>query len=156
MRFLEIDAVAEFLVPYDLVLHPHFDVFPFVSFYAFGTKLLPKLSRQLCIARQETRLKHRGLCQHIAIGLRDRFFDRPGRMSNFEAAVPEQIENLLHHFLEMRRNLLCPLPVEKHDIDIAKWIQLASAVSAKGNQCQGSTGRLFGAGSGERRSEDVS
>ena len=154
VRFLQINAVAEFLVPCDLISHAHFDVFPFVSLHALRTKLLAKLPGQFFITCEKTRLKHCGFCLHITIGLSDRFLDRACGMSNLEAAVPEQVKDLLHHFLKIRRNFLCSLPVQKHDVDVAKWIELATAISAQANQCQRRPRTFFSVERGDR-SEDV-
>ena len=76
-------------------------------------------------------------------------------MSNFEAAVPKQIEDLLYHFLETRRDFLRPLAGQKHDIDIAKWIEFAAPVSAERNQRQRNTGALLSRCSGDRGSENI-
>ena len=53
MGFLQIDSVAEFLVARDLILHAHFDVFSLMPLDALCTKLLPKFSRQLCVAGEK-------------------------------------------------------------------------------------------------------
>jgi hypothetical protein len=45
--------------------------------------------------------------------------------------------------------------VQKHDVDIAKWIELASAVSAQSNQGEGSPGRLVSASGSRSRTEYV-
>src|SRR5664279_4996137 len=57
-------------------------------------------------------------------------------MSHFETNVPKEIENLLHHLFDIWRNSAPALPVQKHDIDVAEWIELTAAVSAEGDECQ--------------------
>ena len=49
IRLLHVNAVAEFFVAGDLVLHPHLDVFALVAGYAFGTELLTKLLGEIDI-----------------------------------------------------------------------------------------------------------
>jgi hypothetical protein len=88
---LQINAVAEFFVPSDLILHAQLDVVAFVSDDAFRPKLFPKLFGQVCIAGEKPRLQHGSLCAHIAVGLRNGFFDRTRGVSNFESAVPQQV-----------------------------------------------------------------
>src|SRR4030095_2074377 len=88
VRFLEIDAVAEFLVPGDLILHAQFHVFSFISVDTLRTKLPPKFPCQLGIAREKPRFQHGSFCAHVLICLSDRFFDRALRVSNFKAAIP--------------------------------------------------------------------
>ena len=88
VRLLQIDAVAEFLVPGDLILHAQFHVFAFISVDALRTKLPPKFSCQLGIAREKPRFQHGSLCAHVLIGLSERFFNRARGVSNFEATVP--------------------------------------------------------------------
>src|SRR3954468_2921780 len=57
-------------------------------------------------------------------------------MANFETDVPEQIENLLRHLLNVGRNFAAILGMEQHHIDIAKWIQIATSISAKRDQSE--------------------
>ena len=51
-------------------------------------------------------------------------------MSNFETAVPKQIEYLFDHLLDLRRNFSRALAVQKHDVDVAKRIELPAAIAA--------------------------
>src|SRR4029453_12866620 len=88
VRLLQIYTVAEFLVPGDLVTHPQFHVFAFISIDALRTKLPPKFSCQFGIACEKPGFQHGSLCAHVLTGLSDRFFDRARGVSNFEAAVP--------------------------------------------------------------------
>ena len=77
-------------------------------------------------------------------------------MPNLETAVPKQIQNLIDHLLQVRRNL-CRRPVmQKHDIDVTKWIELAAAVSAKSYQRQWNLRLAISASSSGRAAEDVS
>jgi hypothetical protein len=64
--------------------------------------LLAEFPRQLCIAGEEPGLQHGGFREHVAIGLRNRFFDRTRGVSDPEATIPEKIKDLLHHFLQVR------------------------------------------------------
>ena len=122
-------------MPRDLILHAHFNIFPFVSLDAFRTKLLPKFARQFSVASEKARLQHRGLCAHITVGLRNRFFNGTRGVPHFETTVPEQIENLVHHFLQVRRNLVS-LPMQQHDVNVTERVELAPAISAESNQRQ--------------------
>ncbi|PYJ70775.1 MAG: hypothetical protein DME75_08675 [Verrucomicrobia bacterium] len=45
--------------------------------------------------------------------------------------------------------------VQKHDIDVAKWIELATSVSTKGDQCEGGPGRCVSASGGCGSAENV-
>ena len=45
--------------------------------------------------------------------------------------------------------------VQKHDIDVAKWIELATSVSTKGDQCEGSPGRCVSTSGGCGSAENV-
>ncbi len=136
MRLLQINAVAEFVMPGRLILHAQFRVFAFVTGDTFRPELFAKLIRQLGITGEIPRLEHRGFRKHIAVCLRDRFFDRASGMSHFETNIPKQIEDLLYHLFDIWRNPARALPVQKHDIDVAEWIELAAAVSAEGDECQ--------------------
>ena len=88
------------------------------------------------------------------IGLRNGFWSSAWNVQP-QAAVPEQVEDLLHHFLQIRRNFSLTLAVQNHNIDIAKRIQLATAISAKRNQCKRSPGRPAAMSSGGRSTENV-
>src|SRR5205823_14629293 len=56
-------------------------------------------------------------------------------VSNLEAAIPQRIENLIHHLLQVRRNLVS-LPMQQHDVNVTERIKLAPAISTESNQCQ--------------------
>ena len=99
--FLHINAIAELRMTRRLIAHSHLYVFPLMTGDAFCSKLLSKLSCQRRVTCEVTRLEHGRLCQHIAICLCDGFFNRAGGMANFEADIPEQIKNLLHHLLDV-------------------------------------------------------
>ena len=99
---LQVNAVAEFFVPDDLILHAQLDIVAFVSDDAFRTKLFPKFSRQISVASEKPRLQHGSFCAHIAVGLRNGFFDRTRRVSDFESAIPQQVQDLVYHVLQIR------------------------------------------------------
>ena len=86
---------------------------------------------ELRVACEETRFEHRGLRQHVAIGLRDRFFNRARRVADLESDVPQQIENLFDHFADLRWKRARLLPVKKHHVDVAERIELGPAVAAQ-------------------------
>ena len=134
--FLHINAVAEFAVTRLLIAHSHLDIFALRAGDAFGAKLIAKLVRQGAISGQEPRFEHCRLREHVAIRLRQCLFYRTRGMTDFEADVPEQIQNLLRHLFHVRRDFARAVSVQQHDIDIAKRIQFASAVSAQCGQCQ--------------------
>src|SRR5206468_4236590 len=112
----------------DLITHPGLDVFALVSGHAFKPELFAKFPGKIDVAGNKPRLEHGGFCQHITIGMPYRLFDRACGMTDLEAAVPKQVEQLLNHFLKIQRDFLTALPVQEHHIDVAKWIELASAV----------------------------
>ena len=130
----------------DLVFHAHLDVIPFVSHDAFGTKLLPKLSRQLRVAGEKPRLQHGGFRAHVTVGLHDGFLDRTRRVSNLESAVPQQVQDLVHHLLQVRRNFRA-LAMQEHHVNIAKRVEFAPAISSKSYQRQRRTGLAISASS---------
>src|SRR6266511_1031721 len=117
-----------------LVPHAHFHIFSFVSPDSLRTKLPSKLPCKLGIARKDPRLQHGGLCAHIAFGRSDRFFERARGVSHLEAAVPKKIKNLLHHLLQMWRDPLRPMLMQKHHVDVTERVELTPAVSAKCDQ----------------------
>jgi hypothetical protein len=77
-------------------------------------------------------------------------------MTDFETDIPEQIEDLLNDLLDVRRDLSGLWAVQKHHIDIAKGIELTSAISTQGNQCQRHPRYLLTTCRGRGRSENVS
>ena len=76
-------------------------------------------------------------------------------MADFEADIPEQIQNLLHDFGGVGRDLAGVLPVHEHNIDVAKRIQLAAAVAAERDERERCRRGALVACKPRRRSEDV-
>ena len=89
VRFLHVNAVAEFLVPRRLVLHAHGGVFALSAMDTLAPELIAKLLSECLISHDESRFQHRRLGQHVLIGKRDGLFNRAGRMPNFEPNIPE-------------------------------------------------------------------
>src|SRR2546430_6572427 len=143
-------------MPGYLVAHAHFNIFPFPSLDAFCTKLVAKFPRQLAVAGEKSRFQHRGFREHVAVRFSDRFLNGTRGVPNLEAAVPKQIQNLIDHLLQVRRNRCRRLVMQKHNIDITKWIELAAAVSAKSYQRQWNLRLAISASSSGRAAEDVS
>ena len=85
---LHINAATEFFMPRLLIAHTELKVFAFRAHHAFCPELLTKFLRQRAIAREKARFEHRGLREHVAICLRQRFFNRTRRMPDFETDVP--------------------------------------------------------------------
>ena len=52
-------------------------------------------------------------------------------MANLETDVPQEIEHLLHHLLDVWGNFLPAVGVKKHHIDVAARIEFAAAVAAQ-------------------------
>ena len=154
--FLQKNTVAEFFVAGDLIVHAHLDVVTFVAHNAFCAKLLPKFSSQLGVTREELRLQHCGLRAHIAVSLGNGFFDRTRGVSDFESAVPQKIQDLVHHLFQPRRNLR-GLSMQEHHIYVAERIELTPAISAKSNERQGQLKlAIFASSNGRRSTESVS
>ena len=134
--FLHVNAVAKFAVARLLIAHSHLDIFALGTAYAFGAKLIAKLASQRAISGQKPRFEHCRFREHVAIRLLQCLFHRTRGMTDLEADVPEQIQNLLRHLFHISRDFACAVSMQQHDIDIAKRIQLAAAVSTQCNQRQ--------------------
>ena len=122
IRLLQVDAVAEFGVACLLVAHSHCDVLPLMTFNTLGSELLAEGVRQFAITTNQTRFQHRRLRHHVGIGRGDGFFDRSGRVPNFESNVPKKIQDLLHDLAGRARDVASLLPMEEHYVHVAKWI----------------------------------
>ena len=64
-------------------------------------------------------------------------------MADLEANVPQQIENLFHHFRGIRRDARAAFIVEEHHVHVAKGIELAAAVTAERDHRQPRNSFLF-------------
>ena len=104
-----------------------------MSVDAFGTKLLPELLRQLAVASEKPRLQHGRFRAHVTVGLSNRFLNGPCGVSNLEAAVPQQIEHLIRHLLQVRRNLCHAMVMQHHHVNVTERVKLTPAISAKGD-----------------------
>src|ERR1043166_4525885 len=60
IRLLHVNAVAKLRVSHGLVLHPKFDIFPFVAPHAVGSKRLPEAPGQFLIPGEVPRFQHGG------------------------------------------------------------------------------------------------
>jgi hypothetical protein len=63
----------------------------------------------------------------------DRVGDTPRGVADFEADVPEHVENLLDHFGDARIETAASFLDEKQHVDVAVWIQFAPSVTAAGH-----------------------
>src|ERR1043165_1891876 len=127
---LDVNRVAKLGMTRDLILHPPLDVFANVAAHAVLPKGLAKSSCQGGIARERARFEHRGFGEHVLVRLRDRLTDRARGMADLEPDVPEQIQDLLDNLPGVGRNRAAIL-MEKHDVDVAKRIQLPSPITAE-------------------------
>src|SRR5205823_14979637 len=93
--------VSKLAVPRLLVAHSQLDVLAFGAGHAFYSKLIAKVLGERAIPDQETRLEHRRFRQHVAVGLGQRLFYRPRRVSDLETDVPKEVQNLLRHFFDI-------------------------------------------------------
>src|SRR5437868_3667728 len=60
-------------------------------------------------------------------------------MADLESDVPEQIENLLGHRFDVRRNSIA---MKEHHVHVAERVQLAATISAQSHQSQRGLGRV--------------
>ena len=109
----------------------------------FFPELFAEAAGQSQVARDITRFEHRGFCKHVLVCQGDRFGNRAGRMADLEANVPQQIENLFHHFRGIRRDARAAFIVEEHHVHVAKGIELAAAVTAERDHSQRRNSLLF-------------
>ena len=131
MRFLHVNRVAKFRVARRLVVHAQLDVFTDMTAHATLTKRRPKTRGQGGIAGERTRLEHGRFREHVLVRLIDRFIDRAGGVANLETDIPKQVKDLFDHLGRVRRNLSAIFLVEKHDVDVAEWVELAASVTAE-------------------------
>ena len=132
VRLLHIDGAPEFLVALRLVGHALGDVFVHMAGHAFRHKGGAELREKPRVPGDETRLEQCGFREHVAVGMLHRVGDGAGGVADFEAHVPQHVEDDLDDFAEPRVGPLRRVRVEKHDVHIAERIQLAAPVAADG------------------------
>ncbi len=100
-----------------------------------------QLGEELLIAPDVARLEHRGADGEIALGLADGLLDRARRLPDFEAEIPERVEQIFDHLLGMRRALVGR---EEEQIDVGEGRELAAAIAADGDQREPLAGGRIG------------
>src|SRR5205814_9591297 len=109
--------------------------------HATLTKRRPKTRGQGGIAGERTRLEHGRFREHVLVRLIDRFINRAGGVADLETDIPEQVKDLFDHLGRVRRNLSAIFLVEKHDVDVAEWVELAASVTAECEEGERGGGR---------------
>ncbi len=141
VRLLEENVVREFLMAACLILHARGDVFLLVALHTVLAELRAEVLEKLRVARQEPRLEHCRLGQHVSIGLRDGFAHRTGRVSNFETNVPKKIEDPLDGMLERLRHAFAKVRMEKHHINVAPRVEFPAPVATQRHEAYGNDPR---------------
>ena len=137
VRLLHRGGVAELRAPRGLVLQPRRDVLVHMAGHAFGHDQFLQLLEQLFVAGEEPRLDQRGLGLHVGVGHLHRVVNAAHGMADFQADVPERIEQAVHHARELWQSPAARdhlAVVQKHEINVAVRIEFRAAVAADGDE----------------------
>ena len=113
-----------------LIFHTRGDVFVHVVHHALLDERGVKLLKKRRVARDAPRLQIGGLRLHVLVRISHRATHRARGVPHFEARVPQRVENLFHHRIQARIELLRLVRMQKHDVHIAEKIHLPAAITA--------------------------
>ncbi len=120
-----------------LVGQPLRDVFVFVVADALLPHLALELLEEGFVAGDSAGLDERGFGLHVLIGQADAVFHRAHRMTDFEADVPQCVQQPagpLGEDLQFRTLRAESFGVQEHQVDVAEGIEFTTSVTAEGHQ----------------------
>ena len=135
VRLLHVNRPPKFLVAGGLVLHPRRDVGLHVPDHAPRDELVVELLEQRRVSRDAPCFEAGGFRLHVRVGKLDRTAHRAGAVPHFETRVPQGVEDLFHHGIQPRIELLRFVGMQEHDVHIAEKIHLSSAVATDRHEC---------------------
>ena len=123
-----------------------------------GLERLLEIVVEFLLAPDVARLEDGGADGEIGLGGGYGLVDRARRLPHLEAQIPQRVEHVFHHLLDMRRRLVGQ---QEEEIDVGIGRQLAAAVTADGDQrhllARSGIGRRIDPGLGEvvKRADDL-
>ena len=133
--FLEENRVAMFGPTAALVFQPGVDVALGVFDRVIGTVALHKTLKQRGRARHQPGFEQGGFVLDVLARFAEDLVDGSGRMAHLEAAIPEDVQNLVGEVRLKRLDdrLLHLGRKQEHDVDVAVRAQFAAPVAAEGD-----------------------
>ena len=98
-----------------------------------GIKTPLQVSEKRLLAPQIARLEQPGADRQIGFGLTQAFLDRARRLTDLQAEVPQQIEQILDNLLGMRGPLVGQ---QKQQVDVGIGRQLTAPITTDGDDGQ--------------------
>ena len=93
VRLLHVDGPSVLGMTLGLVLDALGNVLVFKAFHASVDERFTEQFEQFCVTYDETRLEQGGLGKHVGVSLIDCLVDGSRRVTDFEAEVPEGVED---------------------------------------------------------------
>ncbi len=128
--------IAVFRAPRRLVFEAHGDVFFLEARDAFGHERLLEFFEKRLVADNQPRLDERRFGLHVRVRHLHAIVNAPHRVADFQADIPERIQNAVNQFGQMRQRLVRRdlAVVQKHEVNVAVRIQFRAAVTADGHE----------------------